>query len=73
MCPITMRQPEDGARSCRGGARGPQHEPWEMGMQRGNCGAQYLSRAPALGVNSLTHHGGLHHRRSVSPSWQYGP
>lgn len=37
----------------------------------GSCGAQYLSRAPALGVNSLTHHGGLHHRRSVSPVWQY--
>lgn len=25
------------------------------------------------GVNSLTHHGGLHRRRSVSPAWQYGP
>lgn len=36
-------------------------------------GAQYLSGAPALRANSLTHRGGLHHRRSVSPAWQYGP
>lgn len=43
------------------------------GHAEGSCGAQYLSRAPALGVNSLTHHGGLHHRRSVSPAWQYEP
>lgn len=50
-----------------------QQESWEVGMQRGSSGAQYLSRAPALGVNSLTHHGGLHRRRSGSPAWQYGP
>jgi hypothetical protein len=38
-----------------------------------SCDARYLSGAPTLVVNSLIHHGGLHHRRSVSPSWQYGP
>lgn len=72
--PVTMRWPEDGAKSCRErGVFGPQQESWEAGMQTGTYSAQYLSRAPALGVNSLTHHGGLHRRRSVSPAWQYGP
>lgn len=72
--PITVRWLEDGTKSCRGGgACGPQQEFREVGMQRGSCAAQYLSRAPGLGVNSLTHHGGLHRRRSVSPSWQYEP
>lgn len=30
-------------------------------------------RGPALRANSLTHHGGWYHRRSVSPAWQYVP
>lgn len=44
-----------------------------LGGKRQGAGGGGLSRAPALGVNSLTHHGGLHRRRSVSPAWQYGP
>lgn len=44
-----------------------------LGGERQWAGSGGLSRAPALGVNSLTHHGGLHRRRSVSPAWQYGP
>lgn len=27
----------------------------------------------ACQANSLTRHGGLHHRRNVSPAWQYVP
>lgn len=41
--------------------------------REGSYSAQYLSGAPALRANSLTHHGGLHHRRNVSPAWQYVP
>lgn len=72
--PIPVRLPEDGSKSCRGGgACGPSRSPVRWACRGGSCGARYLSRAPALGVNSLTHHGGLHRRRSVSPAWQYGP
>lgn len=72
--PITVSLPEDSSKSCRGGGVcGPRRNPGRWACREGSCGARYLSRAPALGVNSLTHHGGLHRRRSVSPAWQYGP